>query len=356
MKLSLWCEWDVYGALETIHNWLPLLVFTALLLSKVAIIYRNYLITMSQVSAPPLPMAPPYGPSLWPLPPQLVYVVVIIYNLALVVFMAYAGWKVVQLFTVTLPLYLLLHCGPVLSYFFSPLTLWLPTALSLLFYYWFCRHFLTADKRDAMGAVKRIAATLLPPVLLTGLTFFVMERGCLPCFTSDATPLKPLLIGHRGCAFDYPENSLAAFEGAIQHSALVGLETDVFVSMDGVLYLHHDPNLVRTTDVRSKCPSHNPLANSTLLSYHNGSCPLSKLNVGKGFVSSSKAALSAEQVAVFNSQHIPTFGQFLDVAAKNGKVVIFDVSEPPVGHPYHQSYLNRTLDAVLASGVAQDKV
>lgn len=349
MKLSLWCEWDVYGALEIIHNWLPLLVFTALLLSKVA---RNYLIIVSQVSAPPS-----MAPSLCVHPPQLVYVLVIIYNSVLVVLMVYAGWKVLQLFTVTLPLYLLLHCGPVLSYLFSPLTLWLPTALSLLLYYWFCRHFLTADKRDVLGAIKRVTATLLPPVLLTALTFWVMERGCLPCSTSDAsTPLKPLLIGHRGCAFDSPENSLAAFEGALQHSALVGLETDVFVSMDGVLYLHHDPSLVRTTDVCSKCPTYNPFANSTLLGYYNGSCPLSKLNVGTSFLSSSKAALSAEQVVVFHSQHIPTFGQFLDIAAKNGKIVIFDVGEPPVGHPYHHTYLNRTLDAVLASGVAQDKV
>lgn len=347
-KLSLRSELDFYGALRCVHNWLPLLVITALVLSKASIIYRSFLVNFS----------------------QLLYVAVICYNVFLVVFMVYAGWKVVQLFLVALPLYLLLHCGPLLSMWFSPHTLWLPTSLCLLLYFVFCRHIPTADKRShkaygvwdltALGALKRTLAMFSLPVLLAGLTFCVMERGCLPCSSTvdlaGTTPSKPSLVGHRGCAFDFPENSVAAFENAVLLPAVSGLETDVFVSMDGVLFLHHDLHLLRTTDVLAKCPAHDPYANATLLRYHNGSCPLSQLNVGRSFLGTSKAQLSAEEATLFQSQLVPTFGQFLDVAVKNGKSVIFDVTEPPVGHPHHHDYLNRTLEALVAAGVPQNKV
>ena len=77
---------------------------------------------------------------------------------------------------------------------------------------------------------------------------------------------------------------MAAFEEAIKIPEIVGLETDVMISMDGVPFLLHDPHLVRTTDVESKCPLVDPFANASLLYYSNGSCPLMELNVGKWFV------------------------------------------------------------------------
>lgn len=350
-KLSLRWEVDVYGGLKAVHNWLPLLVLTALILSKVSIIYRSYLIKLS----------------------QLVYLVVIGYNLFLIVFMVYSGRKVVQLFMVTLPLYLLLHCGPLLSQLFSPHILWLPTAFCLLLYCLFCRHTSASEVRShkcyglcdltAMGAIKRAVATFFLPALLCVLTYWIMETGCLPCsatpgFTIETTPIKPLLIGHRGCAFDAPENTLVAYERASLLPTVVGLETDLFISMDGVLFLHHDLHLVRTTDVRVACPSHYPYANASLLYYHNGTCPLSKLNVGASFLRSSSRRLevSAEEESLFEGQHMPTFSQYLEVAVRKGRTVIFDVNEPPVGHPYHHNYLNRTVAEIVAAGVPPHKV
>ena len=77
---------------------------------------------------------------------------------------------------------------------------------------------------------------------------------------------------------------MAAFEEAIKIPEIVGLETDVMISMDGVPFLLHDPHLVRTTDVELKCPLVDPFANASLLYYTNGSCPLMELNVGEWFV------------------------------------------------------------------------
>lgn len=285
--------------------------------------------------------------------------------------MFYAGEKILQLFTVTLPLYTLIHSGPVLSRLFSPRMLWLLTSLFFLLYCFICRRLPPSDKRShkscglrdltIVGATKRVTIIFVVPLVLTGLTYWIMERGCLPCtstpiFDANSSPPKPLLIGHRGCSFDYPENSLAAYKSAVSLYAVMGLETDIFISMDGVPYLMHDPHLIRTTDVRSKCAPHDPYSNSTNLHYYNGSCPLGKLNVGRSFLESYGTKLSKEETALYKSQKIPTFKQFLAIAKRSEKVIMFDLNKPPVGHPYHHSYLNRTLQDIVASGLPHNKV
>lgn len=56
----------------------------------------------------------------------------------------------------------------------------------------------------------------------------------------------PFLIAHRGCSATVPENTLAAFEAALDAGAEV-LECDVQMSRDGVAIVLHDPRLDRTT-------------------------------------------------------------------------------------------------------------
>ena len=49
-------------------------------------------------------------------------------------------------------------------------------------------------------------------------------------------------IGHRGAPREYPENTLPAFERAIQRGA-DGIELDVHVTVDGIPVVHHDPDV-----------------------------------------------------------------------------------------------------------------
>ncbi len=51
---------------------------------------------------------------------------------------------------------------------------------------------------------------------------------------------------HRGSSLDYPENSMAAFEAAVQETAEY-IELDIQQTKDGVLYVMHDRSLKRTT-------------------------------------------------------------------------------------------------------------
>ena len=91
---------------------------------------------------------------------------------------------------------------------------------------------------------------------------------------------KILKIGHRGAKGYEPENTLAAFEKAIELDA-DGIELDVHLSSDGQLIVIHDETIDRTTN-------------------------------GKGFVNE----LSLKELKTFsieNNQKIPTLIEVLDL-------------------------------------------
>lgn len=48
------------------------------------------------------------------------------------------------------------------------------------------------------------------------------------------------------------------------------------------------------------------------------------------------------------NQSIPSLAQFLELAARSGRLVLFDLRRPPYGHPYSQTYINTTLQVVQA--------
>lgn len=57
----------------------------------------------------------------------------------------------------------------------------------------------------------------------------------------------PLVLGHRGCAGEAPENTLLSFERALAQGADI-LESDVQYTRDAVPVLLHDDDVIRTTD------------------------------------------------------------------------------------------------------------
>jgi len=61
-------------------------------------------------------------------------------------------------------------------------------------------------------------------------------------------PVKPVLLGHRGCCALRPEHSLGSYAKAIADGADY-IEPDLVVTKDGVLVARHENNIVETTDV-----------------------------------------------------------------------------------------------------------
>jgi glycerophosphoryl diester phosphodiesterase len=59
---------------------------------------------------------------------------------------------------------------------------------------------------------------------------------------------RRLVFAHRGGSTLAPENTIAAFDRGLAHGA-DGLELDVHLSRDGVVVVHHDPTLDRTTSL-----------------------------------------------------------------------------------------------------------
>lgn len=71
---------------------------------------------------------------------------------------------------------------------------------------------------------------------------------------SSSILTRPLVYAHRGGAALRPENTLAAFAHGLALGA-DGLEFDVQLSRDGVVVVHHDTTLERTTDATGRVQS-----------------------------------------------------------------------------------------------------
>ncbi len=97
----------------------------------------------------------------------------------------------------------------------------------------------------------------------------------MPPTRRDATTLtlpgrqKPYVLAHRGNRALLPENTLPAFQRALEDGADI-LETDLHLSADGVFMCIHDATLERTTD------GSGPVAAKTL-------AELKQLNAAKGW-------------------------------------------------------------------------
>jgi glycerophosphoryl diester phosphodiesterase len=149
-------------------------------------------------------------------------------------------------------------------------------------------------------------------------------------------PQKPLLIAHRGAASLAPENTLASMQAAAE-LGVYGVETDISVSTDGVLFLMHDNTLARTTDVARIYPGRQKSLAETF-SWNE----LSQLDAGSWF----------DGKSTFSGEPIPTLDAVLQVVKQNNLYFIYDLRIPSAGHPHADQALDLCLEKIKAAGVA----
>ncbi|MBN2004092.1 MAG: hypothetical protein JXA21_12120 [Anaerolineae bacterium] len=151
-----------------------------------------------------------------------------------------------------------------------------------------------------------------------------------------ALPEKPQLIAHRGAAALVPENTLASMQAAAD-LGVYGLETDISVSKDGVLFLMHDSSLARTTDVAQVFPGRENDPAETF-SWNE----LSRLKVGR----------LINGRAIYPGEPIPTLATMLQVVKKDNLYFIYDLRIPSAGHPYADQARDLRLEEINDAGVA----
>ncbi|KAM4620794.1 glycerophosphodiester phosphodiesterase domain-containing protein 5 [Polymixia lowei] len=200
-------------------------------------------------------------------------------------------------------------------------------------------HFFRMNSRVRRGQIVGVYMAVLFALYLVPLGMYS------PCIKEEGTlGPAPALIGHRGAPMLAPENTLMSFEKAAEAGS-EGLETDVTISYDGVPFLMHDRTLRRTTNVREVFPNRTdtPAAMFTW-------AELESLNAGAWFLShnpfGTARSLGTEEQARARNQSVCSLQAFLELAAQRNKLVIFDLYRPPRGHPYRDTWIQRTLEVI----------
>jgi glycerophosphoryl diester phosphodiesterase len=104
---------------------------------------------------------------------------------------------------------------------------------------------------DPPGTLDDPPGTLRDPTQHLAQSIRHVARSPGPLRHSFFASPRPLVFAHRGGAALAPENTIAAFDNGLRLGA-DGLELDVRFSQDGVVVVHHDLTLDRTTDRRGE--------------------------------------------------------------------------------------------------------
>ena len=87
---------------------------------------------------------------------------------------------------------------------------------------------------------------------------------------------SPIIQGHRGCRGLYPENSLPAFQHALEMGVTV-LEMDVCLSADGQVYVSHEPYM---NPLYASFPDGRPVTEATINLYQKTYAEIKSFDVG----------------------------------------------------------------------------
>ncbi|XP_037378917.1 glycerophosphodiester phosphodiesterase domain-containing protein 4 isoform X2 [Talpa occidentalis] len=209
----------------------------------------------------------------------------------------------------------------------------------------------TRKSNNVLVKLRAMQVAVGLPFLSLLLCVYIIPIGKYsPCIQEkDKLGPKPDFFGHRGAPMLGPENTMMSFEKAVEQGAF-GLETDIYVSYDGVPFLMHDYDLRRTTNIMEVLPNAAFLSGSSFTWNF-----LSTLNAGKWFLRSppfyNMEPLSEADSEKARNQTIPKLSEFLELARKEKKFVMFDLHHPPVKHPFRGRFIRETVQVFWLPGL-----
>jgi len=145
----------------------------------------------------------------------------------------------------------------------------------------------------------------------------------------NTLPGRPLLIGHRGYPARFPENTLAAFFGAMDAGCDM-IELDVTLTADRKVVVIHDDTLDRTTS------GEGPVRERTL-------AEIRSLDAGSWFAPR------------FNTERVPLLAEV--IAATAGRCMLnIEIKESAFEEDFPDDSVERQVVEQVAAGAARDRV
>jgi glycerophosphoryl diester phosphodiesterase len=96
------------------------------------------------------------------------------------------------------------------------------------------------------------------------------------CINLVSMAQSPIIQGHRGCRGLFPENSMPAFQHALEMGVTV-LEMDVCLSADGQVYVSHEPYM---NPLYASFPDGRPVTETTINLYQKTYAEIKSFDVG----------------------------------------------------------------------------
>lgn len=192
-------------------------------------------------------------------------------------------------------------------------------------------------------------------IILVYSSIFILPFILLPAnVVTGQIPEKPKLVAHRGASHLAPENTFVAGELAVTWGA-VGIEVDVTISIDGVLFIMHDTDLKRTTNVEEIFPerTNEPASNFTI-------AELRTLDAGSWFVDQDpfntirQGYVDSIFAESYRGEKVPTLAEMINLTRDNNLLLDIDYRRPSSGHPYYETYYDVLLTQLNASGLGKN--
>lgn len=167
-------------------------------------------------------------------------------------------------------------------------------------------------------------------------------------------PPKPKLLAHRGASAIAPENTLVSFQIANEYNVM-GFETDVRISLDGVPFILHDSTFLRTTNIEKVFPS---LKDEDASNFNMSQ--IKQLNAGRWFMEddpmSTVSEVSEERGVIYRNQSVPTLTELVEFVGATNKTLMFDIRKPPSDHPYKDSISQHIVEDIQRARISPDKI